>query len=108
MAVLDLGDNLCSKRYSASDDRVGLCISLALPTLRLIITSWSGFFPKHSKVADERVLRVPSLGISVELAEEDVHAVGLAENVLRCFDVDDVLSVRAWLFGDRRYCCICC
>ncbi len=42
---------------------------------------------------------VPSLELWCEFAEEYVNPVGLAEDVLGGFDVDDVLCVGTWLRG---------
>ena len=92
------GDNLCSERHGASDDCIGRGISLALATFRLILLA------KHCKGANECVLCVPGLGIAVKFTEEDVHAVGLAQDVLGCFDVDDVFGVGTWLRRDWRCC----
>lgn len=91
------GDNLCSKRYGASDDCIGRGISLAFATFRLVLTSWRRLLTKHCNGANKCVLCVPGPGIAVKFPKEDVHAVGLAQNVLRCFDVDDIFGVRAWL-----------
>jgi hypothetical protein len=97
------GDDLSSEWNSASDHRVGRCISLALPTFRLVLTSSSGLLSKDRECADKCILGIPCLGIRVELAEEDVYAVCLTKNVFGGFEVDDVFGVGAWLFWN--WCC---
>ena len=98
------GDNLCSERHGTSDDCIGRGISLALATFRLVLTSWRRLLTKHRKGANECFLSVPSLGIGVEFPKEDVYTVGLAQDVLGCFDVDDVFGVGTWLRRDWRCC----
>lgn len=98
------GDNLCSERHGASDDCIGRGISLALATFCLVLTSWRRLLTKHCKSANECVLCVPSLGIAVKFPKEDVHAVRLAQDVLGCFDVDDVFGVGTLLRRDWRCC----
>jgi hypothetical protein len=89
--LVDIDEGLC-ERDGAGDEDVGFGVLDALGAV-----GRGGVFAEDVEVSDERVLGVPGCGIGVEFAEEDVHAVGLVEDVFRGFDVDDVFGVFACL-----------
>jgi hypothetical protein len=89
--LVDIDERL-GERDGAGDEDVGFGVLDALGAV-----GRGGVFAEDVEVSDERGLCVPGCGIGVEVAEEDVYAVGLVEDMFRGFDVDDVFGVFACL-----------
>lgn len=75
------------QRHDTSHHQPGVAVVFALAAAGVAGTT------KNMVCTDEVVLKWPGFGIFVEVAEEDVDAVGLAEDVLFGADVGDPFGV---------------
>ena len=89
--LVNIDERFC-ERDGAGDEDVGFGVLDALGAV-----GRGGVFAEDVEVSDERGLGVPGCGIGVEVAEEDVHAVGLVEDMFRGFNINDVFGVFACL-----------